>query len=134
MRRVGAVMSPRILVADDDEATRQGLKTLLSSWGYEVEVAADGDEALARARTFGPAVVITDLTMPKLAGAELVAGLRGTAPAAAVIVLTGHRMPAADPIALAPGLVGCLEKPVDLRRLRALVEAAVNPDRQARAS
>jgi ATP-dependent Lon protease len=127
-------MSPRILVADDDEATRLGLKTLLSSWGYEVEVAADGEEALARARTFGPAVVVTDLTMPKLAGAELIGGLRGTAPSAAVIVLTGHRMPAGGMFELGSGPVGCLEKPVDLRRLRALVEAAVNPDRQARAS
>ena len=127
-------MSRRILVADDDEASRQGLKTLLSSWGYEVEVAADGEEALARALTSHPAVVITDLTMPKVAGAELVSGLRVRAPSAAIIVLTGRRVPAADRIALGPGLVDCLEKPVDLRRLRALVEEAVNPDRQARAS
>src|SRR5438552_1395308 len=64
----GAPMSRRILIADDDEASRQGLKALLSAWGYEVEVAADGEEALARATTFLPDVVVTDLAMPKLAG------------------------------------------------------------------
>jgi CheY-like chemotaxis protein len=73
-------MARRILVADDDSASRNGLGTLLSSWGYEVELAADGDEALARAGTFHPAVVITDLVMPRLDGMELLHRLRRDAP------------------------------------------------------
>ena len=52
-------MARRILIVDDDAASRSGLETLLSSWGYETETAADGEEALAKVMAFHPAVVVT---------------------------------------------------------------------------
>ena len=64
-------MGHRILVADDEGSSRKGLKALLSNWGYEVEEASDGEEALKSAFAFLPAVVIADLVMPKLDGLGL---------------------------------------------------------------
>src|SRR3982074_1326602 len=61
-------MKHRILIADDDESARSGLADLLSTWGYQVEEAIDGKDALERAPAFGPSVVIADLVMPGLDG------------------------------------------------------------------
>jgi DNA-binding NarL/FixJ family response regulator len=51
-------MRHRILIADDEEVSRKGLKTLLSGWDYAVEEAANGQEALEKAAAFLPEVVI----------------------------------------------------------------------------
>src|SRR5262252_7631738 len=78
----------RILIADDDEAARSGLAELLSSWGYEVQQAIDGKDALEKAPEFGPAVVIADLVMPALDGVALLKPLAEVYPNAVVTPLT----------------------------------------------
>ena len=72
-------MSHRVLIADDLEASRKGLAALVATWGYEVEEAGDGEEALAKATDSNPAVVITDLVMPKLDGLGLLKARAGRA-------------------------------------------------------
>ena len=62
--------SPTVLVADDEVNSRTGLAELLSAWGYTVDQAADGVDALDRARATLPSVIITDLVMPRLDGLE----------------------------------------------------------------
>jgi CheY-like chemotaxis protein len=57
-----------ILVADDDEPSREGLKLLLSRWGYPAETASTGQ---TRSITRHPALIITDLHMPRMDGLEL---------------------------------------------------------------
>ena len=69
-------MKHRVLIADDDESARAGVAALLTTWGYEVDEAIDGKEALDRAQTFSPAVVIADLKMPGLDGLTLRAEVR----------------------------------------------------------
>jgi len=56
-------MPKRVLVVDDEVASRMGLQALLAGRGYRVETAATGAEALEKARSFRPAVVIADLVM-----------------------------------------------------------------------
>ena len=73
-------MMQRILIADDQEASRKGLAALVATWGYEVEDAGDGDEALAKAIEHNPAVVITDLVMPKRDGLGLLKALQAELP------------------------------------------------------
>ena len=51
--------SVKVLIVDDDAASRKGLAALLSGWGYATEEATDGEEALQKARTVLPSVVIT---------------------------------------------------------------------------
>lgn len=118
-------MGHRILVADDEEASRRGLKALLSNWGYEVEEAADGQEALEKATSFRPAVVITDLVMPRLDGLSLLRILQEELAFATVIILTGHGTIETAVAAMKQGAYDYLTKPVDVPRLKILVEKAL---------
>ena len=62
----------RILIADDDAITRRLLETILSKWGYEVQIASDGDEAWATLQGEGaPKLAILDWMMPGLDGVEI---------------------------------------------------------------
>lgn len=80
----------RILVADDHGVLRAGLRSLFNSQP-DMEVcgeAADGHEAIALAAANGPDVVLLDLKMPGLGGAEAIGRIRAAQPAAKVLVLT----------------------------------------------
>jgi sigma-B regulation protein RsbU (phosphoserine phosphatase) len=62
----------KILIADDDAITRRLLETILSKWGYEVQIAQDGDEAWAALQGEGaPKLAILDWMMPGLDGVEI---------------------------------------------------------------
>ena len=118
-------MKHRILVADDEAASRKGLKALLSNWGYEVEEASDGEEALQRAVAFLPAVVVADLVMPKLDGLGLLKAIQEELPFATVIILTGHGTIETAVDAMKHGAYDYLTKPVDVPRLRILIQRAL---------
>jgi len=118
-------MKQRILVADDDESGRSGLAALLTVWGYEVQEALDGKDALERAPGFRPSVVIADMVMPVLDGIGLLKALGTAVPDAAVILLTAHGSIETAVSAMREGAYDYLTKPVDPRRLRVLVEKAV---------
>ena len=79
----------RILVIDDDRYVRMLLGDLLSAWGYDADVAADGVEGLALFARGTYDVVLTDLAMPKVTGLDVVAGVRDRDPSIAVILFTG---------------------------------------------
>ena len=118
-------MSHRILIADDEDASRKGLKALLSKAGYEVQEAADGPEALEKAAAFRPTVVVTDLVMPRLDGLELLTALHKELPFATVIILTGHGTVETAVAAMKQGAYDYLTKPVDIPRLKILIEKAL---------
>jgi DNA-binding NtrC family response regulator len=118
-------MKHRVLIADDEEASRKGLKALLSNWGYEVEEAPDGQKALERATAFRPAVVISDLVMPGLDGLGLLRALQAERAFATVIILTGHGTIETAVSAMKEGAYDYLTKPVDVPRLRLLVQKAL---------
>jgi two-component system, cell cycle response regulator len=70
----------RVLVADDDAATRELIASTLRASGYEVETAADGQEAIARFARGGLDVVLLDAVMPRVSGVDAcrtIKGLRG---------------------------------------------------------
>jgi DNA-binding NtrC family response regulator len=114
----------KLLVVDDDEATRKGLTALLSGWGYGVEQAADGEEALAKAGAVLPSVVITDLVMPKLDGLALLRALQAGLPFATVIVVTGQGSIDTAVAAMKEGAYDFLTKPLDVARLKMLISKA----------
>ena len=58
----------RVLVVEDDPATRVGLTELVRTWGFLADSAEDGEEALQKVTTFRPAIVVTDLVMPRMDG------------------------------------------------------------------
>jgi two-component system nitrogen regulation response regulator NtrX len=124
--------SPRtpILVVDDDGDIRVALEMLLQYDGFEVWTAKDGAEALARMeREEGkgrkPALVLTDLKMPKIDGLELLERLQKREPSAPVILISGHGDVATAVDAMRRGAVNFLEKPLDDNRVLVTIRSAL---------
>src|SRR3977135_4231951 len=65
----------RVLIVEDDAAARVGLEQLVRSWGFIAESAGDGEEALRKGTTLRPAIIITDLVMPRMDGLALLRAL-----------------------------------------------------------
>src|SRR5262245_16137828 len=80
----------RILVADDEPAIIELLRTVLSIWSYAVEICADGEAALARASEDRFSVLLLDDQMPRLSGLEVVRRLRAARSRVPVVLMSGH--------------------------------------------
>jgi len=78
----------KILVAEDEESIREGLRENLEMEDYEVSVASDGDEALAKADEFKPDILLLDVMMPKSSGFEVCRVLRKKYPNLVIMMLT----------------------------------------------
>jgi adenylate cyclase len=107
---------PRILIADDNEDTRDVLAAQLAIHHYELLQAADGEEAIAVARLQLPDLILLDIMMPKLDGMEVCRRLKGDAslPFIPIILITAYRSDTKDVIlGLEAGAVEYLTKPID---------------------
>ena len=85
-------MSVRVLIVDDEPNIVVSLEFLMQQEGYEVAVAADGEEALEALASFAPELVLLDVMMPKLNGFEVLQRIRTDSdlPNPAVIMLTAR--------------------------------------------
>lgn len=115
----GAVV---VLIAEDERPIAAVLATLVEEAGYTPLLAAHGRQALELARTQRPALIISDVMMPYLDGAELIAALRGDAAreghaAVPVILVTAASLA----YARAAGAAAVLAKPFDLTQVEALL-------------
>ncbi len=108
----------KILVVEDDANERHGLADMLLAWGYETATAADGAEALEKIPSFNPAVVISDLRMPRMGGMELLEKLGNSHPGLSFIMLTAQGTIEEAVEATKLGAFNFLEKPVDTKRLQ----------------
>ena len=118
---------PVVLVVDDNDDTRAMYAHLLRSAGFEVKLAADGDEAIAAADE-QPAVIIMDLAMPGLNGWEATRRLKTgeRTKGIPVIVLTAHDLDHYRDVALAAGCDEFLSKPCSIEDLVAAVRRALD--------
>jgi two-component system, OmpR family, response regulator MprA len=119
----------RVLVVDDDPAVRDSLRRSLAFNGYEVDVAADGEEALLRLGSQRPDAVVLDVMMPRLDGLATCRALRAAGDDVPVLMLTA-RDEVSDRVAgLDAGADDYLPKPFALEellaRLRALLRRTV---------
>jgi len=80
----------KVLVVDDEANLRKVLATMLRRTGYEVTVAADGEQGLAEFQKSGADIVITDLVMPKVGGMEILRTVNSSSPDVPVIIITAH--------------------------------------------
>src|SRR3954447_18839172 len=81
-----------VLVVDDEESQRNPLAAMIAGWGFNVEKAGDGQEALEKLSTFPANVIITDLMMPRMDGFEFMKrlGADGNMPPAIVLTAFGN--------------------------------------------
>ncbi len=108
----------KVLVVDDELSERQGLAELLAAWGYETDVAADGQQAVEKIFTFNPAIVVSDLRMPGVNGMELLKQIRDSRPEITFIMLTGQGTIEEAVEATKLGAFNFLEKPINPKRLQ----------------
>jgi len=118
---------PRVMLVDDDAAVRSAVSGALAGEGYDVDCLGDAEEALRQALAEPPAVVLLDVTMPRLDGWELCEILRRQSQTreVPVLFLTG-RTDVRDRItAMQVGGTDFISKPFHAKDLRAKVRALI---------
>jgi len=114
-----------ILVADDHADVRFMVESVLRRSGFEVELAADGAEALSRARERRPELVVLDIMMPQMSGLEVLVQLRGSSATRRipVILLTAKSLGTEAATAFALGADYYIAKPFEVEQLLCGVRA-----------
>ena len=115
----------RVVIVDDHDLFRTGLRTLFEDEGLEVRDASSGDAAVALCRSFEPDVVVMDMNMPEMSGIETTRTLLRDRPQTAVLMLT---VTADDDLvldAVRAGASGYLLKEASPKEIMAGVRAAV---------
>lgn len=116
----------RVLVADDDQELVESVQTALLLQGYEVLIARDGAEALARVERDRPDVMLLDLVMPRRSGLTVLdriyrSGMRTTR----IIMMTGTDEVRHRDAATSQGVSAFLSKPFEMEDLLFEVETAL---------
>ncbi len=122
----------RVLIVDDEPATRAGLTELVRAWGFTAESAADGVEALERVTDFRPSIIVSDLVMPRMSGLDLLKALAGEAEHIKVILLTAQGTVDTAVEAVKAGAEDYLTKPLDPHKLQRLLERLAEINQQKR--
>ena len=116
-------MTKRVLVIEDTEDNRQIVRDLLTSAGYEIVEAADGESGVAMAASAGPDVILMDIQLPVMDGYEATRRIRAD-PATAqipIIAVTSYALAGDEVKARDAGCDGYIAKPFSPRRLLAMV-------------
>src|SRR5713226_1335561 len=132
MSKVASRPQVRVLVADDEDNQRMGLAKMIQSWGYAVETASDGQEALEKLNSMPVEVLVTDLMMPRMDGFELLKRLRaqGSGPPAIVLTAFGNIETAVQTVHDLDAF-WFFEKPIQPNALKVLLERAAAQSRLA---
>jgi len=127
-------MSEKVLVADDDPDILTVVKINLELDGFEVETAVDGEDALQKATSSSPNVIILDIMMPRMDGLTALHRLRSQAATAAIpiILLTARGLPEDRVRGLELGADDYITKPFDITELAARVRAVLRRTQAAR--
>jgi len=114
----------KVLIVEDEENERTGLAELVSGWGYRAETARDGLEGFEKATHWSPAIVVTDLKMPRMDGLELLQRLKSDGRNIEVIVVTAQGTIDSAVQAMRVGAYDYITKPIDTNRLRSILQNA----------
>jgi CheY-like chemotaxis protein len=120
----------KILLVEDNEMNRDMLSRRLQKQGYEVVMAVDGEEGVAKAQSEAPALILMDMSLPGIDGWEATRRLKAAPQTQKipVIALTAHAMTDDRAKALAAGCDDFDTKPVELSRLLSKMQTLLGKD------
>ena len=121
----------RVLVVDDEEMARANIQHILAKLGHEVDTAVNGIDALLKMDSDEYDLVITDLKMEKMNGAELLDSIKQRAPYTDIIMVTGYATVDSAVDALTKGAAYYLSKPFKIDELRSTVNRVLEKKRYA---
>jgi DNA-binding NtrC family response regulator len=116
----------KVLIADDEHAICEAFSDMLRADGHSPVIASSGEEALEKVAQVGPDVVFLDVQMPGMSGMEVLERLHGSHPALPIIVMTAYGTLQTAMDALRLKAFDYLGKPIDLARIRALLQRALH--------
>ncbi len=115
----------RVLVIDDDPGVREYMEALITQQGYQVEAAADGEEALAKLDAARPDLVTLDVVLPGMDGLATLAELKRRLPDVPVVMLSGHGQARNIVEAMKLGASDFLRKPFEVEELELAFQKAL---------
>jgi DNA-binding response OmpR family regulator len=124
----------KVLIAEDDPNTREGLKEILSSEGYEVFTAADGVAAVRIFEREAPQIVCLDIMMPEMSGYDVCRQIRKTDPVAGVIFISAKSEEIDTVLGLELGADDFIVKPFGIKSVVARIRAVTRRVMLSRAS
>ena len=122
-------MTRDILIADDDDAHRIMLTTLLTGWGYRTFEADDGSTAIEMVKKRPFDLILMDIRMVKVSGLEALEAIKGINPSIPVIVVTAYSSVETAIDAMKKGAYEYLTKPLDFEEMRMKMEQAMDHSR-----
>ena len=115
----------RVLIVDDDAASRRLLRVRLEAMGCAVAAVADGPEALAEVKKHEPELMLLDLQMPKMGGIEVLRELAKQGAKFPVVVISAHGSIENAVDAMKQGAYDFITKPIDGKHFEIVVRKAL---------
>jgi len=116
----------KLLYAEDEYTTRQNhISYIKSRYNFEIYVAGDGEKALELYKKYKPEIVMTDITMPKMTGLELIFEIRKISKHTKLIILTAHSEQDKLLQALELQVINYLIKPINRQKLKKSLDTAL---------
>jgi DNA-binding response OmpR family regulator len=112
---LGVTRPPRILIVEDERRVAEFLRDALAEFGYAVEVAFGGADALNKVNENAADLVLLDLNLPDMPGFEVLERLRARSSTIPVVIVSGNTDPMMAQAAIALGAVDYIAKPVAWR-------------------
>jgi DNA-binding NtrC family response regulator len=119
-------MTKTILLVEDDESLRRVMEFQLAEKGYGVRAAGDGEQALRLFREVTPDLVVTDMTLPRVSGLELLRAVKRESPRVPVIVITAFGTIETAVQAMRDGAFHYVTKPISNEELALVVAKALD--------
>jgi len=124
--KTGQNSSPaRVLIIEDDKATRRMLKTGMESCGFQVSSAENGESARAALKESRFEVVVTDIVLPDARGTDLITFIKKISPSSKVLVMTAHASDKLSKECVMRGATSFLLKPFSIEQLYYAIETAL---------
>jgi len=116
----------KILVCDDEKNIQESIKLILRDQPYSLSFAANGQEAIEKAKTLKPDVILLDIKTPKLSGLDAIEKIKALNPQAKIIMISGYEQPEIIKEALNRGAIDYLPKSFSGNQLKEAIQTALN--------